>query len=251
MSTTPLVSIIMPMFNAGRFVLSAIESVKHQTFSNWELIIVDDCSTDNGLEIANAYIDDRVIVLKNEINQGVVYSRNKGIDRAKGRFIAFLDSDDIWLPNKLEVQLEVFNSEPGTILVCSSYDVFSEQSDQIQIRKTRIPCSEITYDDLLKTNSIGCLTAMYDASVAGKFYMPACGHEDYALWLYILRTTKTKCLGIRQTLAMYRAGHSSLSSNKYKMAKNQWIIYRNIEGISLVRSLFLMCAYLFNGIRKR
>lgn len=251
MPTTPLVSIIMPMFNAAAFVSSAIESVQSQTFKNWELIIINDQSTDDSLNIASNFLDNRITLLSNERNIGVASSRNKGTELAQGRFIAFLDSDDIWLPNKLQVQLEAFHNNPGTVLICSSYDVFSEIAGKITVRKTRIPSECISYDQLLRTNSIGCLTAIYDSSVAGKFYMPKCGHEDYALWLYILRKTRTTCYGIKETLAMYRAGHSSLSSNKFKMAKKQWLIYRTNEGISITKSLLLMCTYMIHGIKKK
>ena len=179
----PLVSIITPCYNAAPFISQAIESVLAQSFGDWEMIIVDDCSSDDSLSIIQKYarIDFRIRYLRTDKPSGSpTLPRNMGIKEAKGRYIAFLDSDDIWLPNKLSDQLKVFEKSEVAI-VFSNYEKVSLGGERCG-REVIAPC-EVDYRLLLKGNCIGCLTAMYDSALTGKIFFKEIGHEDYVCWL--------------------------------------------------------------------
>ena len=179
----PLVSIITPCYNAAPFISQAIESVLAQSFGDWEMIIVDDCSSDDSLSIIQKYarIDSRIRYLRTDKPSGSpTLPRNMGIKEAKGRYIAFLDSDDIWLPNKLSDQLKVFEKSEVAI-VFSNYEKVSLGGERCG-REVIAPC-EVDYRLLLKGNCIGCLTAMYDSALTGKIFFKEIGHEDYVCWL--------------------------------------------------------------------
>ena len=181
----PLVSIITPCYNAASFISQAIESVLAQSFGDWEMIIVDDCSSDDSLSIIQKYarIDSRIRYLRTDKPSGLpTLPRNMGIKEAKGRYIAFLDSDDIWLPNKLSDQLKVFEKSEVAI-VFSNYEKVSLGGERCG-REVIAPC-EVDYPLLLKGNCIGCLTAMYDSALTGKIFFKEIGHEDYVCWLSI------------------------------------------------------------------
>ena len=181
----PLVSIITPCYNAASFISQAIESVLAQSFGDWEMIIVDDCSSDDSLSIIQKYarIDSRIRYLRTDKPSGSpTLPRNMGIKEAKGRYIAFLDSDDIWLPNKLSDQLKVFEKSEVAI-VFSNYEKVSLGGERCG-REVIAPC-EVDYPLLLKGNCIGCLTAMYDSALTGKIFFKEIGHEDYVCWLYL------------------------------------------------------------------
>lgn len=244
-----LVSIVTPCFNASKFISIAIESVLSQTYSQWELIIVDDCSTDKSAEIINAYSqnDSRIRYFKTTNNTGsATLPRNIGIENAAGEYIAFLDSDDVWLPTKLEKQLRLAK-ETGAALVYSYY----EKIDQKGVRDNRLikSPSSVTYAQLLSGNVIGCLTAMYSVSKVGKFYFKQVGHEDFALWLDILRNDKI-AYSVPEVLALYRVGRKSLSSNKFEAFKWTWSIYRTVEQLSLLKSIYLFVQYALKAIIK-
>ena len=182
----PLVSIITPCYNAAPFISQAIESVLAQSFGDWEMIIVDDCSSDDSLLIIQEYarIDSRIRYLRTDKPSGSpTLPRNMGIKEAKGRYIAFLDSDDIWLPNKLSDQLKVFEKSEVAI-VFSNYEKVNLDGERSG-REIIAPC-EVDYPLLLKGNCIGCLTAMYDSALTGKIFFKEIGHEDYVCWLSIL-----------------------------------------------------------------
>ena len=177
----PLVSIITPCYNAAPFISQAIESVLAQSFGDWEMIIVDDCSSDDSLSIIQKYarIDSRIRYLRTDKPSGSpTLPRNMGIKEAKGRYIAFLDSDDIWLPNKLSDQLKVFEKSEVAI-VFSNYEKVSLGGERCG-REVIAPC-EVDYRLLLKGNCIGCLTAMYDSALTGKIFFKEIGHEDLSL----------------------------------------------------------------------
>lgn len=245
-----LVSIIMPNYNGGKYLKETLESVLAQTYTNWELLFVDDCSTDNSLEIINEYQarDERIKIFKKEKNTGAAQSRNYALREAKGRWIAFLDSDDLWREDKLEKQIN-FMKENECAFSFSWYEVINAESEKLNAFCPNQ--KEYTYKDILKHCSIGCLTAVYDREIIGIVYMPveAIKREDFACWLSILRNGKTaKCLP--ETLAFYRVHSNSVSSNKFKMIKWQWNVYRKVERLSFIKSCYYMAHWAIKGVLK-
>ena len=233
-----LVSIIMPMYNASEYIAKSILSVQAQTFSNWELIIVDDCSIDNSYHLAKKASDDdsRIIVLSNQHNIGVAETRNRGIRKANGRYIAFLDSDDLWLPLKLDKQIK-FMQERMFPICYSSYYTINSNSRRTGFRK--IP-SQTSYKILLNSNHIGMLTAVYDTQFFSKQYFLNIHHEDYEMWLRLFKKIPDKIFGIKEPLAEYRVHAGSKSSNKLKALVWRWRIYHNVERLGFIKSLLCM-----------
>ncbi len=212
-----LVSVIMPNYNGAEFLAESVQSVLNQTYPYWELLFVDDCSTDNSLDIISQFNDERIIVIKNEKNSGAAVSRNNAIDRAKGRWIAFLDSDDKWKPEKLEKQI-TFMDNNNVALSFTHYEVINDKDETITVFRPDKP--KYDYATILKHCYIGCLTAIYDKEKVGVVYMPieAVKREDFGCWLSILkRGINAECLN--EDLATYRVHSSSVSSNKFKMIK--------------------------------
>ena len=242
------VTIIMPSYDSEKFIIESVESVLAQTYSNWELIIVDDCSPDDSNRIITKYVDNdsRIKLIKLQKNSGPAVARNTAIEAASGRYIAFLDSDDVWLPNKLEKQIK-FMQDNDLAFTYSSYKLVGEDNEDLGLFITK---DKISYFDMLKTCSVGCLTAIYDTEKIGKQYMPLIlKRQDYGLWLKILKLIgETK--GILEPLATYRIRKNSVSSNKVKAAKYQWKIYREIEKLSFLKSLYYFAFYAYNGVTK-
>lgn len=242
-----LVSIITPSYKSERFISQSIESVISQTYQNWEMIVVDDASPDNSNKIIEEYIkkDNRIKFIKLNKNSGPAVARNKAIKEANGRYISFLDADDLWMPKKLEKQLE-FMKKFNLDLTYSSYNLQDEEDNDLGIFVTK---ENISYESLLKTNSIGCLTAIYDTKNIGKMLMPdIIKRQDYGLWLKILKNVgKTK--GMLEPLATYRIMKNSVSSNKFIAAKYVWKIFRDIEKLSFFKSFYYFCYYIFNGLK--
>lgn len=245
-----LVSVIMPMHNSERFVGEAIESVMAQTYHDWELLVVDDNSTDNSYNVAKEYADkdSRIRVLRNDNPIGIPSApRNAGINKAKGRYIAFLDSDDMWFPQTLEQQLPLFRDRRVAI-VFANYEKFDENGD----RHNRIVNAPemATYKSLLKGNVIGNLTGVYDRKKVGTVTMQHTHHEDYVMWLSILKKgfiAKNTCT----TLGAYRLRESSVSARKLTVSTWQWHVYRKIEHLSLLSSIYNFVFYAFKGSAKR
>lgn len=244
------VSVIMPVHNAEKYLSESISSVLQQTYPYWELLIVDDCSTDNSLAIINRYavLDARIRCLKTDAPSGSpCLPRNLGIKAAQGRFIAFLDSDDCWLPNKLEQQLCLFG-ETGTIgLVFSDYEKMSEEGERNN-RVIKAPM-KVSYKQLLRGNVIGCLTAVYDTAKVGKMFFMQHTHEDYILWLSILKKGFV-AVNTGTVEALYRVRRNSVSSNKLKVLSWQWDIYRNIEKTGLLKAMYYFAHYAYKAYRK-
>ncbi len=243
-----LVSIIMPSFNSSKTITSSIKSVLAQKYENWELIITDDCSLDNTLELIQEFSrsDERIKVFSLGENSGAGIARNNSIEQAKGRFIAFLDSDDMWCEDKLLKQVDfMLNGNYG--LTYTSYSKIDSNGD---IKKKIIPPSKINYKQLLKSNVIGCLTAMYDVKIVGKVYMPIIRkRQDMALWLNILKKIDfAYCL--QENLAYYREGHTSLSSNKIKILKSQWFFYREYLELSFPLATYYFFNYIYKALIK-
>lgn len=243
-----LVSIIMPNYNGAKYLPETINSVLAQTYTNWELLFVDDCSTDNSLEIIRSYKDSRIKILQNDKNSGAAVSRNYALREAKGKWIAFLDSDDLWVPEKLEKQI-AFMETNGYAFTFTDYDVIDEKSVTISHFKPRLDIC--TYKDILKHNHIGCLTVVYDSEKMGKVLMPtnAIKREDLACWLSILKNgERAYCL--HECLARYKVHSNSVSSNKLKMLKYQWKVYRKVENLSITKSCYYMLHWAINGVLK-
>ena len=249
MSNLGLVSIIIPCYNSESYLANAIDSVLTQTYPHWELFIVDDCSTDKSSAIIADYVaqDSRIHYLKTSSPSGSpCLPRNMGIKAANGRFIAFLDSDDCWLPTKLEEQLPLFE-KPNVGIVYSNYEKISENGKRSQ-RIVKAPLS-VSYRQLLLGNVIGCLTAVYDTAKVGKVYFENHSHEDYILWLAIL---KKECVAqsCGTVTACYRVREHSVSSNKLKALLWQWDIYRNVEKIGILKAAYCFMHYAYKAFRK-
>ena len=245
-----MVSIITPCYNAEKYLAQTIESVLSQTCQDWEMLIVDDCSSDGSAQIIEEYArkDSRIKYLKTDRRSGSpTLPRNIGIENAGGRYIAFLDSDDLWLPGKLDSQLNAIKKNKDAAIVFSYYEKIAEDGTRSG-RVIKSPAS-VTYDKLLRGNVIGCLTGMYDVDKVGKTYFVNEGHEDYILWLSILKKGYT-AVNTEDLQALYRVRESSLSSDKGKAVRWQWRIYRDVEKLNLFKSLFCFTCYAFKAIVK-
>ena len=242
------VSIIVPMYNAEKFIGKTIESVLAQTYQNWEMLIMNDVSTDNSLAIVSLYAkkDERIKIVNTEKNVGVVKGRNFLIDLASGKYIAFLDADDYWHNEKLEKQIK-FMKEKNASISCTEYTRVKENEEKIN---DVIIKEEISYNDMLKNNYLGCLTVIYDAEKIGKRYFKELEkNEDYVLWLEIVKDVNT-IYGLKENLAYYRVLDNSRSSNKVKTAKVRWEIYRKIEKLSLLKSIYYFLHYAIRAVLK-
>jgi len=238
-----LISIVTPVYNSEKYLAANITSVLAQTYKNWEHILVDDCSTDNSEALIRSFqeSDNRIKYFKLSKNGGAGVARNKAIELAKGTYIAFLDSDDIWHPKKLEKQLN-FMLKNGHHFTFTDYDVITEGG---QKTSKLVKCKPyVTYKKALYKNPIGCLTVMYDVSFFGKQYMPSIRkRQDYALWLRLLK--KTDGYGLNEPLASYRTGNDSISANKLDLITYEWKIYREEEGLSWLKSAFFLVSAVF------
>lgn len=231
-----LVSVIMPAYNSEKYIAESIKSVLAQTYQNWELIIVDDCSTDRTKEIVRNFNDTRIKFFENDVNSGADVARNRAISEARGRWLAFLDSDDIWKPEKLEIQLE-FMHNTGAEFSFTAYRQVDESGNYTG--KTCIPPKTIDYKKMIRSACpIGNLTVIYDTRRIGKIMVPHIKkRNDFALWLQILKKIDVG-FGTTDVLAFYRIRNDSLSGNKFKLLKYHWELYRKIEGHSIVRSIY-------------
>ncbi|GGD16826.1 glycosyltransferase family 2 protein [Hyunsoonleella pacifica] len=241
-----MVSIITPVFNASSYIAQNIESVKNQTFIDYEHILIDDCSTDNTIEIIEEYIkdDSRIKLVRSKKNGGAGICRNKGIELSSKRFIAFLDSDDYWAPLKLEKQISCM-LDNGYVFSCSQYYEFDNISGDTDIH---VKCPEkINYKMLLKNGGfIGCLTVVYDTEKFGKRYMPEIRkRQDWALWLKMLREIDF-AYGIQEPLAYYRRGNVSLSKNKVELVKHNFNVYNKVLGMPYIECVYRMLIFLFH-----
>ena len=233
----PLVSVIMPAYNSAGSLERSVGSVKAQTVSDWELLIVDDCSSDGTYDAALALSreDARVRVFSTERNSGPAAARNIALENACGRYAAFLDSDDEWLPEKLERQI-AFMREKSAAFSCTAYDRVDEEGNVLN-RVT--PFEKADYDKVLfYANPVGNSTAMFDREILGGLRVPAIRkRNDFALWLAALKVTD-HVYGMSECLARYTVRTSSVSSNKRDLIRYQWQLYRGVERLSLARTLW-------------
>lgn len=244
-----LISIIMPSYNTGRYIKESIESVIVQTYSNWELIIVDDCSTDNTDEVIMPLLEDkRVRYLKNEHNSGAAISRNRALREARGRWIAFLDSDDVWMPDKLEKQV-TFMEENECAFSYHAYEKIDEGSHPLGILVTGP--SIITKQAMYRYGYPGCLTVMYNAEEIGLVQIADIKkNNDYAMWLQICK--KASCLFLPENLAQYRIRKMSISHDKFgKKLRSHYDLFRLCDGKSALESFWYASWNLFFGAIKK
>lgn len=247
------VSVIMPCFNGQRFLEQAVSSVVGQSHADLELLIVDNGSTDGSAETIDALAaaDPRIRPLRCS-TPGSAAARNTGIRAASGRYIAFLDCDDWWEPEKLRVQIDAMR-RTGAALSWSSYRIVDADGTY---RRTQVATPTIDYEShMLKRSVIGCLTAVYDAGLIGKLLMPDIRmRQDYALWARIIREAASRGLpliGVPQALATYRVHGEAMTRNKLIAARYQWAVYRDIERHPLATSARYFCGYLWNALADR
>ncbi len=242
------VSIIIPVYNAEKFIGKTIESVLNQTYKNWEMLLFNDKSKDDSLKIIKKYSekDERIKVIDSKENVGVVVARNKLIEIATGEFIAFLDADDYWQEKKLEKQIK-YMKEQNALISCTEYIRVTEDEKEIN---DIIIKEIITYEDMLKNNYLGCLTVVYNANKLGKRYFKEREkNEDYVLWLEIVKETKI-IFGLKENLAFYRVLDNSRSSNKIEATKDRWNVYRKVERLSLFKSIYYFLQYVIRALKK-
>lgn len=243
-----LVSIITPLYNSEEYISETIESVLSQSHQNWEMIIVDDCSTDNGVKIIEQYADndDRIKLIKMKKNKGAAVARNMAIKKAEGRYIAFLDSDDIWHQDKLKKQIR-FMLKNNYSFTFTSFKKITESGDTFDVIK--VP-KKASYRRVLFINPIDCSTVIYDKNRLGKIYMPDIRkRQDYALWLKILKKVDHG-YSLNEQLTFYRVRENSLSNNKFDLIKYHWELYRDIEKLSIVESSFYLLCDILSKVLK-
>lgn len=243
------VSVITPIYNAEKYLRKTLESVFVQTYKNIEIILVDDCSTDSSADIIKEYMKNHseIIYFLQETNQGAGAARNKALELATGRYVAFLDSDDIWYPNKIEKQIALMkkNNCPFSY---TAIEMIDEDGNRLKGKRNIKETCDYKY--LLHNTIIATSSVIIDRDVLGDFRMPLRrGGQDYATWLMLLRT---ECLarGINETLVKYRISSNSLSSNKLKSIKQIWEIQTQDEKINKVYVFFNLCRYALNALKK-
>ena len=248
-----MISIVTPVYNAAAFIRQTMEMVRAQEYTDWELILVDDCSKDNSCEVIEEYIkekpDARIRLIKKEKNEGAALTRNRGIKEARGRYIAFLDADDVWLPHKLQTQMEFMNkTECG--FVFAAYE-FGDEEAVGTGKVVHVPES-LTYKKALSRTVIFTTSVLLDTKKIPKelIYMPNVPSEDSATWWQILRAGYV-AKGIDEVLAIYRRPAKSLSSNKLKAIQRIWYLYREVEKLSLFASVVAFAGWAYRATVRR
>ncbi|HGO5824633.1 TPA: glycosyltransferase family 2 protein [Mannheimia haemolytica] len=241
------ISIITPVYNAEPYIRDCIESVLSQSYQNWELILVDDCSIDNSVKIINEYTyDNRIKLYQNRVNKGPTETRNYALDNCSGEYITFLDSDDFWSYDKLGKQV-LFMQENNIEMTHGNYYFCDINGNPFKEIKT---ATEITYKELLKENQFKIMTVMLSRKLLGTSRFPHIKHEDFAYFLDCLkRTNKSSCY-TEDTDSYCRVGKVSVSSNKIKSALWTWKIYRDHEKLGFFKSLYYFIHYAYNGFMK-
>ena len=245
-----LITVITPVYNAEKFIEQTIKSIQNQTYEKWELILVNDCSKDNSEAIIKEFsvADSRIKYINLSTNIGEGGARNAGMDISNGRFIAFVDSDDLWKPEKLSTQLN-FMKKNNIGFSFTSYELINENGKRLK-HKISAP-KEMTYKKLLKNTIIGCSTTMLDRSIVGEFRMPVSRlFVDHPTWFKLLKEGQ-KAYGLDVILTEYRIVKTSLSYNKAKEIKRKWKMYRITEGFGFWKSLYYCSWNILNAIKKR
>lgn len=242
-------TVITPIYNAEDFLEETLKSISEQTYQDWEALLINDCSTDSSLAIAQRFAekDSRFKIINRTESGGAAKARNDGISQAKGRFIAFLDSDDVWLSHKLETQISFMKSND----IAFSFTSYKFLTEEGQITTEVKAPKEISYSKLLKGNVIACLTAVYDTEKLGKVLMPdILKRQDFGLWLRITKMG-VKGHGLQMPLAHYRLRKGSISSAKFNTMLYTWDLYRSVEKLSLFQSLYYISSHLLGATFKR
>ena len=247
-----LVSIITPVYNTEKFIEETIQCVENQIYTNWEWFLVDDCSTDKSVEIIEKYLkkDKRIKLIKLVENSGAAIARNTGIEKSTGKYIAFLDSDDIWKKEKLEKQIK-FIEKNNYEFTYTDYSFSDENGNEIG-NVVKVP-KNLNYKQALKNTTIFTSTVIFDVEKLGKdlIKMPnVVRGQDTATWWKVLKTGKI-AYGLNENLSLYRRSSNTLSSNKIKALKRTWNLYRNVEKLNFFASLYNFCWYCFNALRRR
>ena len=244
-----IVSIITPSYNSKKFIKDTINSVIAQTYQNWEMIIIDDNSKDGSVNYIKNLIklENRITLIELNKNVGPAIARNKAIEEATGRYIAFLDSDDLWFPKKLEKQIQFMSD--NNIYFSHTYYLTIDESGK-KIGRIIEPPLKLSYIDMLKMNRIGCLSVIYDSLKLGKIYMPNIQkRQDYGLWLKILRKIEfTYCLP--EVLAQYRIHANSISRNKISLIKYHYSLFREHEKLSYTRTIYFILYNIYITLKK-
>ena len=242
-----LVSIIIPTYNSADFIADTLASVQQQTYPNWEVILVDDGSTDTTLTIAQhiAQTDHRIRIFKNPTNSGTGVTRNNALHHCQGNYIAFLDADDVWKPNKLERQLQ-FMQEQQQPFTFSFYECIDEAGNPLQ-KLVEAP-RNLSYRQLFFCNYVGNLTGIYDADFFGKIAISSIRkRQDWMLWLTILKKLKS-AKPVPESLAYYRIRNNSLSASKVALLQHNFAVYRQFHRYNFVAALFIMLGFLFTQL---
>ena len=245
-----LISIVLPAYNSSKYISITIDSVLNQDYSNWELIITDDCSTDNTLNILKEYAnkDERIKIYKLKVNAGAAKARNNSLKYCNSKFISFIDSDDTWNYNKLTYQFN-FMKKTSSPISFTSYKLVNEIGEDLnQIIKTK---KRVNYNSYLKNTIIGMSTSMVNTAITGPLlFKNIRTRQDTYLWITLLRKGFI-AYGIEKSLASYRVRNDSISSNKIKAAKQVWRLYFIFEDLGFLKSSYYFCFYIFNAIKKR
>ena len=250
METNPLISVIMPCYDMEKFIASSIQSVSAQTFNDWELLIVDDASTDKTAEIVQRFqeADSRIHFAAKSMHTGIAATRNQAIGMAKGQYLAFLDADDVWHPDKLEKQLD-FMKTRNIGFSYSAYNWIDEAGNELG--KTILTAGDLNYNDYLHNTIIGCSTVMVDTNITGPISVPGFRtSEDAATWLNILKKG-FKAYALSEILVSYRIRRKSASSNKIKAAFDLWKVYRQQEKLTFFVAAECFLSYAYHSIKKR
>ncbi|MBR5578557.1 MAG: glycosyltransferase family 2 protein [Lachnospiraceae bacterium] len=248
-----MISIVVPVYNAENYIRETMEMVRKQSYRDWELLLVDDASSDGSVQVMEKYLeeckDGRIHIIKKEKNEGAAAARNEGIRLAKGRYLAFLDADDIWLSDKLSLQLE-FMEKNQSSFVFTAYE-FGDEKAVGTGKIVHVP-SKLTYEEALSRTVIFTTTVLLDTEKIGKelIYMPRVPSEDSATWWQILRKGHV-AEGMDRVTAIYRRPEKSLSSNKFKAMKRIWFLYRKVEKLPLIKSSFLFVGWAYRATRRR
>lgn len=243
----PLVSIITPSFNSEKFIAETIKSIQNQTYSNWEMIIMDDCSTDNSFSIIKemALNDNRIQFFRLEKNSGTGIARNLALSKSKGKYIAFVDSDDLWKPEKLKKQIDFLlkNKLPFTF---TFYECIDEEGKSVN-KRVEAP-RNLSYRQLFFCNYVGNLTGIYDVDYFGKIAISSTRkRQDWMMWLTVLKKIKT-AQPIPESLAYYRIRENSISASKTDLLKHNFAVYRRFHGFNFLVSLVCMIGFLFTQL---
>jgi glycosyltransferase involved in cell wall biosynthesis len=242
-----LVSIITPTYNVEKYIRETLQSVLNQSYQNWEMILADDASNDHTISIIEEFAakDSRIKVFKLPENRGNGFARNAALEKASGKYIAYLDADDLWFPEKLEKQIQFLKAN-NLYFTFSFYDSIDEEGNDLN-RRVESP-NPLTYKQLFFCNYVGNLTAIYDADYFGKIIMETSQkRQDWRIWLTILKQIKT-AKPVSESLAFYRIRKDSVSSSKFKLIKHNFGVYREFHRYNFVVSVLLMIRILFTQL---